>query len=356
MNEISKITTDNIIEPIQKINGGNYIIFSIIIIISIIISPFIAKLLVAIFGNRKKKIKESSLYNPIKITVYVIGLYISLVFLKLPDNIYSPVNTGLKILIILLLGYCLAKIVSADSRILHNVESKLHVNKKDTAGLFLTKVFKGLIFIATGFVVLTEFGINLNGFMTSLGLSGIVVALAAQDLFKNLFGGITIIIDKPFKVGDWIDMGGISGTVEDITFRSTRIRTFNGTLAIIPNSVLSNENLVCNRGLDYRKYIFSLTFTYDTPLEKINNFIIKAYEVLETTPNVIKDTVHVNFDKITEYGFEIYIFLNTNYTVYLEYLKFKELVNFKLIELVEQEKIKLAYNTQTIITESRNKN
>ncbi|MCL2859693.1 MAG: mechanosensitive ion channel family protein [Oscillospiraceae bacterium] len=353
MNGLSKITNDNLIEPIQKIPGGNYIIFAIIMLVAIVLSPFISKLIVAVFGNRKKKIKENHIYKPIRFTIYVVGLYIALAFLGLPNDLYSTISKGLQILIIMLVGYCLAKIVAADSRIVHGVEATLHVDKRDTTGLFLTKVFKGLIFIATGIVILMAVGVNLSGFFTSLGLTGAVVALAAQDLFKNLFGGITIVIDKPFKVGDWIDMGGIAGTVEDITFRSTRLRTFNGTLAIIPNSVLSNENLVCNRGLNYRKYIFTLNFTYNTPLEKINNFIVKGYDLLESLPNVIENTVNINFDKITESGYQMYIHLNTNITVYADYMKFKELINLKIIELVEKEKIKLAYHTQTIIAESR---
>ena len=348
MNELSRITNDNLITPIQKIPGGNYIIFAIIMLVAIVLSPFISKLIVAVFGNRKKKIKENHIYKPIRFTIYVVGLYIALAFLGLPDNLYSTVSMVLQILIIMLIGYSLAKIVATDSRIVHSVETTLHVDKKDTTGLFLTKVLKGVIFIATGIVILMAVGVNLSGFFTSLGLTGAVVALAAQDLFKNLFGGITIVIDKPFKVGDWVDMGGIAGTVEDITFRSTRLRTFNGTLAIIPNSVLSNGNLVCNRGLNYRKYIFTLNFTYDTSLEKINNFIVKGYELLESIPGVIENTAHINFDKITESGFQMYIHVNTNMTVYVDYMKFKELVNFKLLELVEKEKIKLAYNTQMI--------
>jgi len=351
MEEILQITNASIIEPIEKIQGGNYIVIAVIMATAIILAPLIAKILVIIFGNRKKQIKESSLYRPVKITVYALGLYISSPFLGLPENIISTINTGSKVFIIMLLGYCLAKIISADSRIAHNMEERFNVGKKDTTGMFLTTVFKGIIFIVTGLFIFRELGYNLNGFMTSLGLTGVVVALAAQDFFKNLFGGLTIVMDKPFKVGDWVQMGGISGIVENINFRSTRLRTFNGTLAIIPNSVLSNENLICNKNLPYRKYFFTVTFPYDTPLEKVNNFIERAYQVLEETPGVMQDVINVNFDKISAYGIEMYIFVNTTCTVYLEYLKFKEMINFKIMELIRQEGIELAYNTQTIIAE-----
>lgn len=92
------------------------------------------------------------------------------------------------------------------------------------------KIIRAIIYVIAAFIVLSILGINLNGLIAGLGISGLIVTLAAQDTAKNLFGGLVIFIDKPFKVGDWIQMDNFEGTIEDITFRTTRIRTFENSL------------------------------------------------------------------------------------------------------------------------------
>lgn len=170
----------------------------------------------------------------------------------------------------------------------------------------------------------------------------------AQDFAKNFFGGVTIITDKPFKVGDWVEIGEISGYIEDITIRSTRIRALDGSLIIVPNSTLSNENVVTWGNMKYRRYRFSILITLDTSLEQIDTYIEKAYNILENTHSVLDNTTHVSFNEIKESGFEIKFMVDTAIIDHRPYLKFKELINYKVMSLLEKEGIKLAYPTQTI--------
>ena len=91
---------------------------------------------------------------------------------------------------------------------------------------------------------LKEFNYDIGGIATGLGLTGAVVALAAQDIVKQIFAGLTIFIDKPFEIGDWVEVGDISGTVEDITIKSTKIRTIEDTVVTVPNDTMTSSSII----------------------------------------------------------------------------------------------------------------
>lgn len=264
----------------------------------------------------------------------------------LPEDVYNALTKIIRIIIICLIAYFLIKISNKNSKLIRKIGNKF--NRDNTAGLFVSKLTKVSIIIIAAFMILTELDYNVNALVASLGVGGIVIALAAQDVAKNFFGGVTIIADKPFKVGDWIETPTISGNIEDITIRSTRIRAFDGSLVILPNSTLSNENVINWGNMKHRRYKFSIYIKLNTPLEKIDDFISKAYELLENTPSVIDNSVHISFDEIAAHGFEIKFFIDTETVDYRQYLKFKEMINYRVISLLNKEKLSLAYPTQTI--------
>ena len=106
---------------------------------------------------------------------------------------------------------------------------------------FSFKIIRGVIYVVAIFIIIANLGIDISGLIAGLGLGGVIITLAAQDTAKNLIGGVVIFLDKPFVVGDWIQMDTFEGTVEDITFRSTRVRTFENSVVNIPNSVIANR-------------------------------------------------------------------------------------------------------------------
>lgn len=262
---------------------------------------------------------------------------------NLPENLYKPIGLLIKIVIIMLIAYFLIKVSSRNSKIIKKIGKKF--NRDNTASLFLSKLMKIIIITFAAFLIITELGYNINALVASLGIGGIVIALAAQDIAKNFFGGVTIITDKPFKVGDWIETKEISGTIEDVTIRSTRIRRFDGSLMILPNSTLANENVTNWGNMKNRRYSFQLYLPISTELEKIDDFTSKAYELLENIPTVLDNSVHISFNEITLKGFELKVILDTTITAYREYLKFKELVNYKLMSLVKKEGLSLVTNS-----------
>ena len=213
---------------------------------------------------------------------------------------------------------------------------------------FISKIVKCIVYVIAAFLIITELGYDLSGLITGLGLGGVVIALAAQDIAKNLFGGVAIITDKPFIVGDYIETDKYQGTVEDITFRSTRIRTNENTLVTIPNSTLSNASITNWSKLEKRRFDVDLNLPLDTNSEKVENIISKLEVVLNSSEEVVKDSVKISFNKITKEGLNIWIYLYTTNTVYDDYFKFKQEINDSILKVLESEQIRLAYSGRSV--------
>lgn len=197
-------------------------------------------------------------------------------------------------------------------------------------------------------MIITELGYNLNGLAAGLGISSVVIALAAQNLAKNILGGLAILIDKPFKIGDFIIIGNYSGTVENITFRSIYIRNESDEIVIVPNSEISSITLINCSKRKNRKYSLDLTLELSTPIEKVHILNEKIRLLLNSHPNIVKDSIKVFFTNISDNGIDVSIIFFTDILEYIEFLKFKEDVNYAILDLIKQEHVELAYHTQTL--------
>lgn len=312
-----------------------------IIILFKIISGTVAYIVIKMvnFNKSKKKIKESGFYKPIKILTVLLGVYLAIVILRLPEGIMLFANKVFRIAIILLLANGVANLISPNSNMFTKIKGKL--NTDDTLSNFIIKVIKTIVYIIAGFIVINEVGYDLSGLITGLGLGGVVFALAAQDIAKNLFGGFAIIVDKPFIVGDSVETDGAKGTVEDITFRSTKIRTTEDTVITIPNSVLSNQAIVNATKREKRKYEMKLEIQADTSLEKIKGVLDKINLVLRNNHNIYQDSINVHMNEIVHNHIQILITVYTTVTEYSEYLDVREDINYSIMEILKSENIKL---------------
>ena len=145
---------------------------------------------------------------------------------------------------------------------------------------FLSRILRSIIIGLTICVVLDEWGYNVNGFITGLGIGGLAFALAAQETLANLFGGLVIILDKPFSIGDYIKTANVEGTVEDINFRSTKIRALDKGLVTEPNSVIAKSTIINWTKRDVRRMSFNIGVTYHTSKEQLQNCITKIRNML----------------------------------------------------------------------------
>jgi small-conductance mechanosensitive channel len=195
-------------------------------------------------------------------------------------------------------------------------------------------------------IALDNFGVNVTTLIAGLGIGGIAVALAVQNVLSDLFASFSIVLDKPFVIGDFIIVDDLLGTVEHIGIKTTRIRSLSGEQLIFSNADLLNSRIRNFKRMYERRVVFSIGILYETPIEKI-----------EAVPAMIRDIIEdqelIRFDRahFKEYGayslnFEIvYWILNPDYTFYMDT---QQAINIAIFKLFKEADIEFAYPTQTL--------
>lgn len=346
INEILEMFKNLSLENIIDIGIG----LAIIVIFKIFSSTF-AYIIVKMFKFKikdKKKIKENGFYKPLKTFFILLGIYIGIMALKLPQDIFNVITKIFKICIILLTAKGFSNLFDSSSETFNKIREKLHIDGTDTTINFFSKVAKGLIYIVAAFIVVSEFGYDLSGLATGLGISSVVIALAAQDIAKSFISGLSIISDRPFDIGDYIEVDTYAGTVEDITFRTTRIRDIDNQLIVLPNSFLTTASIINGTKREKRRYNLLLTLELNTPLEKIANLTENIKLELKNNSHVLKENIRIFFDKISTNGIDLSISFYTDIIDLEEFMKFKEEINYTLLDMTNQANISLAFPSQSI--------
>ena len=342
----SRLTSIQIVDVIIAIG---------IIVFFRILSGTFSYMIIKIFKIKSKKakeIKESAFFKPLKIFFIILGIYLAIVFLRVPlqinEQVMDIVTKVFKIISVIEIAVGLANSFTSKTILGRKLRKSLSQKMDDTVFEFVLKVTRVLIYIVAIFLVLAILEINLTGLIAGLGLGGVIVTLAAQDTAKNLFGGVVIFIDKPFVVGDWIEMDNYEGTIEDITFRTTRIRTFENALVNIPNAIIADASVTNWSKMEKRRYKTNLCVELDTPLEKLELLKAKIEKMLQERESVFDDSIIVRFDQITDNGINVLIYTYTNSVDYASYLKEVEDINIKIMKILREENVELAYDTKTV--------
>jgi MscS family membrane protein len=209
-----------------------------------------------------------------------------------------------------------------------------------------------LIFILGTISLLYNLGINVTAFIASLGLGGLAFALAAKDTVANLFGSIAIMMDGSIRVGDWIEVNGVEGDVEDIGMRTTKIRKFDKAVVAVPNSQIANSNIINYSRRKNRRIKMNIGVTYSTTKSQIEKIISDIRQMLQEHPNIDKDEVLlVRFDSFGASELSIFIYTYTNSPKWKEYLRVKEDINLKIMGIVERNGSSFAFPSQSIYVE-----
>ncbi|MBO4816650.1 MAG: mechanosensitive ion channel family protein [Clostridia bacterium] len=348
---------NQIISFFQNLTLKNIIdlgIFLGIVLVFQILSSSLAYIVIKMFKFKikdKNIIKKYGFYKPLKWFFVILGIYIGLTIFDLPEHVFRIITKIFKICIILLVTKGLTNLCDPKSESFADLRKKINFNGNDTTINFFSKVLKALIYILSGFVLITELGYNLGGLATGLGISSVVIALAAQDVAKSFLAGLSIISDRPFEIGEYIKVGDFAGTVEDITFRTTRIRNVDNQIVVLPNSILTSENIINMSKMKKRRYNLLLTLELDTPIEKVRTFVENIREILKDNNDVENDTMKIFFNTISENGIDVSVDFYTYIINYIDYLKFKEDINYIILDLANKQDLKLAYPSQSIYIE-----
>jgi len=329
-------------------------IFLIFLIFRGLISKLIIKKLELISKRTTNKLDDTfvkAMVGPARFLPIVLGFFFASYYMTFAEDTRSFVDTINRTLITILLFWIIHQIIEPISYILSGLDKIL---TRELIG-WIIKSLKILIFILGAAAVLELWGIKIGPIIAGLGLFGVAVALGAQDLFKNLISGILVLVEKRFRMGDWIRVDGIiEGVVEKIGFRSTVIRKFDKSLAIIPNFQFA-ENAVINVSQTTNWLIsWIITLQYDTTVDQLKTIRNQIEEHINKSEDFDQSIgVAVRVDKFADSSIDMYVRCFSKTNSWNEWLKVKENLALSIKQIVETNKASFAFPSQSIYVEKK---
>jgi MscS family membrane protein len=211
---------------------------------------------------------------------------------------------------------------------------------------------KAFLFIIGVVLVLQNMGYSVGSLLAGLGIGGVAFAMASKDTVANLFGSLVIFLDKPFQIGDWIEMGDLEGTVEEVGLRTTRVRTFANSLITVPNLLFTTKSINNWSRMKKRRIKMTIGVTYDTPPKKMEALVMKIRKIIEDDEKIHNDFYLVNFDSFGPSSLDVFIYCFTVTTVWAEFLQAKQEFMLKIMGAVSELGLSFAFPTQSIHVES----
>lgn len=337
-----------------------YFIFAGIILFGMIFKRLLAKafgyIIYRVFRKQGREVGIKQFYQltrkPIASFLLLIFIYIACDQLSFPASwhLVSPDQFGIRmilyavfqILTLLCITWIGVRIVDFTGLILMVKAAKDESKMNDHLIPFAMDILKIIVWTLGVFLILgTVFHLNIASLIAGLGIGGLAIALAAKDTLENLFGSFTIFLDKPFTIGDLVKIEDITGTVEKIGFRSTRLRTFEMSYVTIPNKKMIDaelENLTMRAAMRVKQYI---ALRYETPSSVIKNIITGIETRLKEYPKVQPGFI-VRLSDLGESTLQLYILYYIETSDWNEYMDIREEINFRIIETVHSQGVEFA--------------
>jgi len=225
----------------------------------------------------------------------------------------------------------------------------------DQLAPLLIKSLRIFVIILCVLFILEAFGQSITSLLAGLGIGGLAFALAAQDTVSNLFGSFTIFTDKPFHIGDWVRIGDAEGTVEEVGFRSTRIRRFDQAQVTVPNSQFIKNDVINFSAMKKRRIKFNLGVTYGTSPEQMTKVVEGIKQMIKEDYRFDHTFSMVHFTEFGDFSLSIFIYCFTKTTVWGEFLSVREEFNLKIMQLLEELEVEIAFPSQMIYFDKDNR-
>jgi MscS family membrane protein len=332
--------------------------------LSIIVVAFIVCKIAAFLNKRLiKKIADTHNYpyegiclksveRPILLGVILFAVWLALKRLNMDSNMHALVGNSCHILAILNATWFVARLITS------LVEESIVLSRfREDSKMFDAKLLplikrclNVVVWLIGAVMAMNNAGVKVSTLLGTLGIGGIAFALAAQDTIKNIFGGITIFIDRTFKIGDIINVNGVEGTVEDIGIRSTRIRAYDKRIIIIPNYKLTDA-LITNISREHaRRVVATLGLTYDTDYNKMQHALELLKKIPETVRDVHRRDLYATFSEFGDSALIITFIYFIKKTADIR--ETVSAVNFEILRTFNESGLNFAFPTHTVFLEN----
>ncbi len=284
--------------------------------------------------------------------IYFLGFYTGLKYLNLPASIDKSITIGFAAIVTIFI----IKIITSAFRLSLNAyvlkQENGDLRQKQLKGI--TSLINFIIWVVGFLFLLDNLGFKVSTVITGLGIGGIAVALAAQTILGDLFSYFIIFFDRPFEIGDFINVADKSGNVEYIGIKSTRLRSLTGEQLVISNTDLVSSRIHNFKKMEKRRILFKLGVIYETPAELLKEIPSIVKKIIDEQRNATFDRGHFSDFGDFSLNFEfVYYVLSSDYAIYRD---IQQEINFKIFEEFEKRGISFAYPTQTLFINKENDN
>ena len=269
-------------------------------------------------------------------------------FLLLPVNAHSIFMLAARFLLMAGVVLSINRVVDWIMEVFAGLAEKTESKFDDLLVPMVRRAMKVFV-VALGIVWIADnLEMDVGALLAGLGIGGVALALAAKDTIANFFGALTVLTDRPFEVGDWIIMGDIEGTVTDVRFRSSRVRTFYDSVITFPNSILLTKHVDNLGRRQYRRFKTTLGVTYDTPPDKLESFIEGIRELLRKHPYTRRDYYHVYFHGYGANSLDILIYCFFTAPNWATELRERQRLLMDILRLARKLEVEFAFPTRTL--------
>ena len=289
-----------------------------------------------------------SLGRAIGLILNVEILEAGLPFLELPYFVTSPAYFVLRLLSAVGWYWFLCRVWDIGVALVARRASGRNRSTHKVVVPVVGKFGRFLIFIGVTIVFIAQIGYDVRALLAGLGIGGLVLALAAKDSVENLFGSVTILMEMPFGVGDWVKIGDIDGTVEEINLRSTRIRTFEDSLITMPNSRMITSHVENYGARRRRRLRTTLGITYDTPPDKVEAFCQRIRDMLSEHPNVWEEKRFVFFNDFGASTLDVLLYCFIEAPTWDEELAIRDDILRRVLVISQEMGVEFAFPTTTM--------
>lgn len=345
----------------------NFCWFAGIILVGLIFQRLLSKLLTLFVFKFLQKYSKGVGYDkllvllkkPMGIFILLVSIYFAFDRLTFPSewNLVSIENFGLRLILyrsfqILLIGtitWILLRVIDFFGLVLMYRASLTESKSDDQLVPFLIESIKVIVVILSIFFTFgAVFKLNIASLIAGLGIGGLAIALAAKESLENLLGSFTIFLDKPFVIGDLIQVGNVIGNVEKIGFRSTRIRTIEKSYVTLPNKKLVDGELDNLSLRTQRRAMFNIGLAYETKPEQLKSIVSETQNYIDAHSHTLNGETRVRFHDLNSSAINIMIVYFVDTMEYDVYLNVREEINYKIMEIVAKNGSSFAYPTQTV--------
>ena len=330
------------------------VIFLLFYLLRRLIARFILNRLSRIVSKTSNQIDDAVievLDGPLKFLPVVLGFFIASSYLDVSNNNQDFLDLLNRSLITIFIFWLLHQLIIPFSFVIKNFESKISKPLVD----WTLKGLKILVIVLGAVAILELWGIRVGPVIAGLGLFGVAVALGAQDLFKNLISGIMILMEKRFTVGDVILVSGeVEGVVEQIGFRSTLVRRFDSTPVMVPNYKFAEQSVTNYTRRHHRRIRWLIGLEYRTSIDQLKNIRDEINNLIEKDDNFAKNqnaSFYVRIDSFSDSSIDMLVQTFTVTNEWAEFLKIKENLAVKIIEIVENNEAGFAFPSQSLYVE-----